>query len=221
MHPIEHLRFLARSNDPSPDWLVPEAAEALRALAGDRSDLVMASRKLLERQPFCGPLWWLCGRVLLAPDPRRAVDAALAEYDRDDTPLQVSMALDPAGQLDDLDAIDDEPPLLIECLMIGPSGVVVAVPDPAVARVGGAHERGAPVWAVGGVGRVVPARIHDAVTALVDHPASADRWSRLPEVEVVPAAWIDGVIGPAGFEVAQAALLRPDVPFVPELLPRR
>lgn len=219
MHPIEHLRFLARSNDPSPDWLVPEAAEALRALAGDRSDLVMASRKLLERQPFCGPLWWLCGRVLLAPDPRRAVDAALAEYDRDDTPLHVSMALDPAGQLDDLAV--DEPPLLVECLMIGPSGVVVAVPDPAVARVGGAHERGAPVWAVGGVGRMVPARILDAVTGLVDHRSRADPSRRLPEVAVVPAAWIDGVIGPGGFEVAEVAMLRPDVPFVPELLPRR
>lgn len=129
------------------------------------------------------------------------------------------MALDPAGQLDDLAV--DEPPLLVECLMIGPSGVVVSVPDPAVARVGGAHERGAPVWAVGGVGRMVPARILDAVTGLVDHRSSADPSRRLPEVAVVPAAWIDGVIGPGGFEVAEVAMLRPDVPFVPELLPRR
>lgn len=217
MHPIEHLRFLARSNDPSPDWLVPEAAEALRALAADRSDLVMACRKLLERQPFCGPLWWLCGRVLLAPDARRAVDDLLAEYDRDDTPLHVSMALDQEGDALDLD--DGEPPLLVSCIMAGPTGVIVAVPDPALARVGGARERGAPVWVIGGVGRVVPGRVFDVVAPLAD-PTSRGWSSRLPEVEVLPVDWLDGVIGPTGFELADVALRHTDVPFVPELLPR-
>lgn len=217
MHPIEHLRFLARSNDPSPDWLVPEAAEALRALAGDRSDLVMACRKLLERQPFCGPLWWLCGRVLIAPEARRAVDEVLAEFDRDDTPFQVSMALDQDGDALDLD--DGEPPLLLPCIMAGPAGVIVAVPDPALARVGGARERGAPVWAIGGVGRVVSGRVFDAVAPLADSTVRGQpNW--LPEVEVVPADWLDGVIGPSGFQLADVALRRTDAPFVPELLPR-
>ena len=179
----------------------------------------MASRKLLERQPFCGPLWWLCGRVLLASNARRAVDAALEEFDRDDTPLHVSMALDPVEQLDELDEAA-EPALLVECLMAGPTGVVVAVPDPALARIGGAHERGAPVWAVTGVGRVVPARVFDAVTTLVGPRANTGWSSRLPEVEVVPATSIDGIIGPSGFEMTEVALRRPDVPFVPELLPR-
>lgn len=217
MHPIEHLRFLARSNDPSPDWLIPEAAEALRALAGNRSDLVMACRKLLERQPFCGPLWWLCGRVLLAPDARRAVDEVLDEYDRDDTPLHVSMALDLDGGALDLD--DGEPPLLVTCIMAGPAGVIVSVPDPALDRVGGARERGAPVWAISGVGRVVPARVFDAVAPLAD-PSDRRRSRRLPEVEVLPASWLDGVIGATGFELVDVALRHTDVPFVPELLPR-
>lgn len=216
MHPIEHLRFLARSNDPDPDWLVPEAAEALRGLARDRTDLVLACRKLLECQPFCGPLWWLCGRTLIAPDARAGVDAALAEYERDDTAFQVSMAIDP---VDGAGESAEEPPLLLPVVMAGPSGVLAAVPDPALARLAGVRERGAPVWAIGGVGRVVPGRILDAVVPLVDPDGSrSDPRRRL--VEWVPIDWIDGMIGPHGFETTDVALARPDVSFVPELLPR-
>lgn len=217
MHPIEHLRFLARSNDPSPEWLVPEAAEALRALARDRTELVLACRKLLERQPYCGPLWWLCGRVLLAPDVDQAIDDVVGAFDRDPTPLHVSLALEPSDGGSGADARPE--PLLCTFVLAGPAGALVPASDPGVARLEQARADGTPVWLIGGVGRVVPGRIFDAVAP--GTRASARSRTGLREVvEVVPSDLIDAVIGPSGVESVAVAFGRGEVPFVPELMPR-
>ncbi len=215
MHPIEHLRFLARSNDPDPDWLVPEAADALVALAHDRAGLVLACRKLVERQPVCGPLWWLCAQVLTAVDPRTAAREASGVFLDDPTPLQVSMAL--TGTAAD-DARTFEAPMLVSCTAAATEGALVAAPDPALARVGSARERGVEVWLVAGVGRVLPTPVWDRATEGIDRSSGADVERVRGAVVLVPAERFDQVVGPKGVEPVEAALRRSDVAVVPELL---
>ncbi len=75
MHPIERLRYVARSSGEPAD-LVEEAADALQDLAGDPRALVTASRRLLDAHPECGQLWWLAARILCAADPAAAAEEA-------------------------------------------------------------------------------------------------------------------------------------------------
>src|SRR5256885_13804589 len=69
MHPIERLRWVARAPEGDLSLVAAEAAEALAAFAGDPAGLVIASRRLIERRPAAGPLWWLASRVLCSLDP--------------------------------------------------------------------------------------------------------------------------------------------------------
>lgn len=56
----------ARGADPAE--LVSEAAHALGAFDDDPAGLVAAARRLVARHPEVGPMWWMCSRVLVAPD---------------------------------------------------------------------------------------------------------------------------------------------------------
>ena len=69
MHPIERLRYVARSSGAPQEVLVRETAGALAALGFDAAGLVTACRRILDRHPVSGPLWWLCARVLTSNDP--------------------------------------------------------------------------------------------------------------------------------------------------------
>jgi len=86
MHPIEHLRYVARAAGEGPALLAREAAGALAAFSDDPAGLVTACRRLVDRQPTSGPIWWLAARVLGAPDDG-ATEAwrAAAELERDPT----------------------------------------------------------------------------------------------------------------------------------------
>src|SRR5436309_590767 len=79
MHPIERLRWVARAPEGDLSLVAAEAAEALAAFAGDPAGLVIASRRLIERRPAAGPLWWLASRVLCSLDPGFEAVAAAAE----------------------------------------------------------------------------------------------------------------------------------------------
>src|SRR3954465_14314228 len=79
MHPIERLRYVARSSGASQEMLVRETAGALAALGFDPPGLVTACRRILDRHPLSGPLWWLSARRVPEHDPRRqAGDAGRA-----------------------------------------------------------------------------------------------------------------------------------------------
>ncbi|MBS1848353.1 MAG: hypothetical protein JST73_08755 [Actinobacteria bacterium] len=190
MHPIEHLRYLAEAGDASPQWLVPEAAEALAGLADDRSALVMGARKLLEHVPLCGPLWWLCAHALGAGDPRRRLYELIDEFDDDPTPLQVSLALA------DLSA-ESYP---VEASMLAPCGAIVE----------GRVVTDGPSTVIAALGTVVPDPVFRAAT---ERRGSA-------EGRVVPLEVFDRVIRPTGVVDVAVAARRPDMPVVPELLPR-
>lgn len=66
--------------------LVRETAGALRGLGVDPAGLVVACRRIVERHPSSGPLWWLCASVLAAPDPYRCASALADELEADPTP---------------------------------------------------------------------------------------------------------------------------------------
>lgn len=69
MHPMERLRMVARAVSEDPGLLAREAAAALAGCAEDPRALVMACRRLIDRQPTAGPVWWLAARVVAAADP--------------------------------------------------------------------------------------------------------------------------------------------------------
>src|SRR5205823_15129841 len=90
MHPIERLRWVARAPEGDLSLVAAEAAEALAAFAGDPAGLVIASRRLIERRPAAGPLWWLASRVLCSLEPGFEAVAAAADLEGDRTPVTLA-----------------------------------------------------------------------------------------------------------------------------------
>jgi hypothetical protein len=93
VHPIERLRYVARASGADQDVLVRESAGALAALGLDPAGLVTACRRIVDRHPTSGPLWWLCARVLTAPDPTREGWRAAEEIAADTTAAELAHAL--------------------------------------------------------------------------------------------------------------------------------
>ena len=85
MHPIEHLRYVARATGAGPVSLVVETAQALRGLRSEPAGLVLAARRIVERHPTCAPLWWLCASVLAAADPFEKAQELSDCMDADET----------------------------------------------------------------------------------------------------------------------------------------
>lgn len=60
---------MARSPQGDPRLLVEETASAFRGLRLDPGGLVLGCRRIVERHPFCGPLWWLAAHLVTSADP--------------------------------------------------------------------------------------------------------------------------------------------------------
>src|SRR5438067_655666 len=103
--------------------------------------------------------------------------------------------------------------VVIEALAAGPDYLIAPAGSHAAAAV--ASTSGIPVWAVAGVGRVLPAPLWDALTTSLDDRGD-EPWGRAEAV--VPASLVDGVIGPEGLVDARAGLATATCPVVPELL---
>ena len=93
VHPIEHLRYVARSSGVSQGALVRETAGALASFGRDPAGLVTACRRMLTRQPSSGPLMWLAARVLTAADPQSEVRACVQAVAEDRTVRHLSREL--------------------------------------------------------------------------------------------------------------------------------
>jgi hypothetical protein len=93
VHPIEHLRYVARAQGADPTSLVEETAHALGSLRFDPSGLVVACRRIVERHPFTGPLWWLCASVSTSAEPFDAVWELVDEIRSDPTGAELAMVL--------------------------------------------------------------------------------------------------------------------------------
>lgn len=103
--------------------------------------------------------------------------------------------------------------VILEALAAGPEYLIASAGSHAAAAV--AASAGIPVWAVTGVGRVLPARLWEALTARLDDRGD-EPWDR--DEEIVPARLVDHVVGPEGLVEAAAGLARATCPVVPELL---
>jgi len=90
--PFERLRYLARhaGDDRA---LVEEAADCLADFADDPAQLVMVCRRLLAHHTECGPLWWLCARIVGAPRPDLAARDAMRAIERDRTADRLAAVL--------------------------------------------------------------------------------------------------------------------------------
>lgn len=93
MHPIERLRYVARAEGAGPSLLVRESAEALAGFGNDPVGMVTACRRLVERHPAVGPVWWLAARVLAAGEQRAEAWRAAEEIENDSTPQVLASAL--------------------------------------------------------------------------------------------------------------------------------
>jgi hypothetical protein len=92
VHPVERLRSVSRWAVDD-DALAVEAAEALAAFSFDPAGLVVSCRRLLAHHIGNGPLWWLCARVLAAPDPAEACREVIARLDADRTADRLAASL--------------------------------------------------------------------------------------------------------------------------------
>ncbi len=73
MHPIEHLRYVARAGHSDPLAVAEEVAYALLALANDANGLLVGCRLVVEYHPDNVALWWVCARAVTALEPRRTL----------------------------------------------------------------------------------------------------------------------------------------------------
>jgi hypothetical protein len=262
VHPIERLRYVARAHGASQAVMVGETAAALRSFGRDPQGLVTACRRIVDRQPSSGPLWWLAARTLTAPDPITEAQIASSEIEEDRTPRALADALpedatvlllgwpelapgglprrgdlevlvcDVDGEGSDLvlrllraDVDTADVPLhglgaaaaeadltVLETSAMGPDGFLAPSGSRAAAAV--AREAGHGVWLVAGVGRMLPGRMFES---LCDRVVSADSpWE--DDLELVPLALVDKVIGPNGPANPTDALRHTDCPVAPELL---
>jgi hypothetical protein len=263
MHPIEHLRYVARAAGADPAVVAAEAAEALAQMARIQpAGLVPACRRLIERHLAAGPVWWLSARMLRDDDPVAVARRSAVELQDDPTarhladllpdgatalvigwPDVTSDALRRRGDVEvlvvdwasegehlvrrlrDRGAEAELVPesgigpaavvsdvVLVEALAAGPAGVLAAPGSMAAAAVA-AHQQ-VPVWAVAGVGRVLPGPLWDALLARLDE-SGTEPWDRT--VEVVPADLIGQVVGPDGALDPGEGLQRSTCPAAPEL----
>jgi hypothetical protein len=93
MHPIERLRMVARAAGEGPALVAQEAAGALVAFGDDPAGLVTACRRLVDRQPTSGPIWWLAARVLCSTDPTTEAWRAVEQLQDDPSAEQLAAIL--------------------------------------------------------------------------------------------------------------------------------
>jgi hypothetical protein len=101
--------------------------------------------------------------------------------------------------------------VLLEASAIGATGAVAIAGSRGAAAV--ARHAGVPVWLVGGVGRILPTRMWEALLARLDE--GSEPWDA--DDEFVPIDLVDQLCGPAGPEPPAAGLRRIDCPVTPEL----
>ncbi len=126
MHPVERLRSVSRWAVDD-DVLAMEAAEALAAFAFDPAGLVVSCRRLLAHHVGNGPLWWLCSRILVAPDPAEACREAMARFDADRTADRLAASLPLQEHDDEIVAVVGWPRAVDRALAERADRAVVAV----------------------------------------------------------------------------------------------
>jgi hypothetical protein len=201
VHPIEMLRHVARSRGGDPGELGAEAAWSLSALAmEDPAAVLPACRRLLERHPSCGPLWWVSARVLVAGDPVAEAERCAGMLVEDPTADVLRAArrgeggagprrIVRGGGVGEVAAAEA---VLVEARAIGPGSMAVSTASRALFQA--AEAAGTPLWVLSGVGRVLPQRLW----AALEQRLSMDREGDSASVAIESLAGVARIIGPAG-----------------------
>lgn len=116
MHPIERLRHVARAVGAPDESILHEAAASLIHFADEPAALVAAARRLLDRHPGNGPLWWLAASMLTSIEPAEAARACVERFRADPVIDELSSALPADASV----SVVGWPPRLAEAL--GPRG---------------------------------------------------------------------------------------------------
>lgn len=222
MHAIERLRWVAGSRRIPAAELAEEAAWALAELAEvDPVALVPACRRLLERHPGCGPLWWLSACVLSAADgAEAAVTCAMALAD-DPTDEHVEDTVAESGRIVRRGSLADvagADAVLVVGHAVGGAelSAAAALVEPEHHRLAAAAaDLGIPIWLRAGVGCQLPPRLWEAALASVGVDAEAGLDDRAGPIrsggtslELVGLGSVATVIGPAGPEPVAAVVGR-------------
>ena len=229
MHPIERLRYVARAGWAGPAELGAEAAFALAELAEEEpAALLPAGRRLLQHNPTCGPLWWVVARLLSAGDPLAEAERCVAAIEDDPTDERLERALGDrrAVRHGGVAEVAGAEVVLVDVEAMGPDGMAVDGDD--LGLLEAARATGTDIWAVAGVGRVLPPRLWQV---LADHAQGAppvrrtvthgyfDSGSPAPGT-VIGVAGLAAVAGPGGAVSLSQAVASCDCPEPPELLGR-
>ena len=67
-----------------------ETAMALRGLGSDPATVLLTCRRLVERHPTVGPLWWLCSEMVTALEPRETMRRCVDRVREDSTPVHLA-----------------------------------------------------------------------------------------------------------------------------------
>jgi len=208
------LRAVARSRHAPPGELAAEAAWGLGALASEEPAAVLpACRRLLERQPACGPLWWVSARILTAGDPAGEADRCASMLTDDRTPRVLRRALKSgsggesrrAVRQGGMGEVASAEVVVIEASAI--SADFMVVPASRRSLLQAAQVAGTPVWVESGVGRLLPPGLWSALDHRLRDPrdaaSSQARGSRamgreFPSDVIESLEGVELVIGPTG-----------------------
>jgi hypothetical protein len=174
-----------------------------------------ACRRLLDRHPGCGPLWWVAARMLTAGDPEEEAERCVDLLESDPTSDLLREELHGEtrpvrhGGVGDVASADV---VVVEVDAIGPGGAVLDADD--MGLIEAARAVGVPVWAEGGVGRVMPPKLWDAVVRRLEGSHGTRSGA------VIDLDGIVRVAGPVGVQPLPVALASTDCPEPGELLAR-
>ena len=99
MHPIEHLRYVARAHGADPVEIAIGAADALASISRDPSAALVSARRLVEHHPTNAPLWSVCAHAVTSMDPYRDVDDLARRITSDATATHLVDALEGASTI--------------------------------------------------------------------------------------------------------------------------
>jgi hypothetical protein len=216
VHPIERLRYVARAGWAAPEVLAAEAAWALADLAEHEGPAVLpACRRLLDRHPGCGPMWWVAARIVTAGDPVAEGERCADALECDQTDELFDEAVPPDARIVRRGGVSDVASadlVVVQVDALGAGGMVVD--GDVLGLLEAARVVEVPVWLEAGVGRILPPRLWDALAYKLE--STNERRSGV----VADVTGVERVVGPMGAQSLRVALAGTDCPEPPELLVR-
>jgi hypothetical protein len=158
VHAIERLRWVAQAEWAPAEEVASEAAWALAELAYDEPMAVLpACRRLLQRHPACGPMWWVAAHVLGSADPEgsaaHCADLLLSDP-TEEVLVEALSAVPRAVRRGSLADVAGAEVVVVTAEAVGPPAMVLTSDRRTLVEA--ALQLEVPIWLVAGVGRVLP-----------------------------------------------------------------